>query len=102
MASPATITSIEAELEGVRSALRAKSAKQEELKSGLVKSLRFYHNSKTRHHAMVFVLDNGDTVHKDLRDNALEVLSSFRAAKQVAVWYDETKSVQQYVASFDY
>ena len=96
-----TIQMIEADLAATRTALTPAKAGEAELRSGFAKAVAFYHNSKTRHHALTFHLDNGDTVFKNLGDNALEVFRIFTAARKIAVWYDEKKLVQQFVLTHE-
>lgn len=93
------LNEIESELKNARTSLVKSS---EGLKAATVKSMRFYHSSRTRHHALIFKLDNGETVYKGLHDNALEVTRSFTTARQVTIWYDEQKIVQQYVLSYEF
>lgn len=99
MSESFSVEAIEAELKEARTHL---SPRLTELKSGVVKSSRFYHSSKTRHNALIFKLDNGETVYKDLRENALDVLRIFSTAKGVVVWYDDARIVQQFVVNYDY
>jgi len=99
MSEPFSVEAIEAELKETRTNLMPKLT---ELKSGIVKSVRFYHSSKTRHNALIFKLEGGETVYKDLRENALDVLRVFSTAKNVVVWYDEGRLVQQFVVNYDY
>lgn len=99
MSTPFSVEAIEAELKEARSSL---SPKVGEYKSSKVASLRFYHSSKTRHNALIFKLENGETVYKDLRENALDVLRLFATAKNIVVWYDEARIVQQFVVNYDY
>jgi hypothetical protein len=60
-----TIQTLETELKDARNAIAPKIGAGD-LKSGFAKSRRFDHNSKTRHHALVFKLENGETVYKEL------------------------------------
>lgn len=96
-----SIQDIEAELKKARSAI-APRVEGGAVRSSFANSMRFYHNSKTRHHALVFELENGDTAYKDLRDNALDVVKAFASAKKIAVWYDEAKIVQQFVLNYEF
>lgn len=96
-----TIKEIEADLGEAREAFSKKRASNE-LQSAIVKSVEFYHSSRTRHHALIFKLDGGKTVFKELGDNALDVLAAVTRAKNVAVWYDQTNTVQQFVLNHEF
>lgn len=99
MSEPFSVESIEAELKEARTALTPRLS---EYKSGVVQSMRFYHSSKTRHNALIFKLENGESVYKDLRDNAADVLRLLSTAKNVVVWYDDARLVQQFVANYTF
>lgn len=101
MARGLTMKIIQSELTAARTAIAPREGK-DDLKSGFAKTVRFYHNSRTRHNAVVFKLESGETVFRELKDNALDVMRAFAAADKVAVWYDKNKIVQQFVLSHDY
>lgn len=95
-----TIKEIEADLNQARDVF-AKRRASTDLEAGIVKSVEFYHSTRTRHHALIFKLDGGKTVFKELGDNALEVLAAVTRAKHVAVWYDQSNTVQQFVLNHE-
>ncbi|NLI78391.1 MAG: hypothetical protein GX442_18380 [Candidatus Riflebacteria bacterium] len=100
--SKINVTEIEKELEGAREAFKDRR-KSEEMQGGWLKTVRFYHNSKTRHNGILMTLDNGQTVYKEFKEaDWLNITATFTRVKNVAVWYDKNKIVQQFILSHDY
>jgi hypothetical protein len=73
------------------------------LTSATVKEIRFYHNSKTRHNGCIMHLEGGETVYKEFKEGDwLNILATFTRVKEVVVWYDQAKNVQQFVLNHIY
>lgn len=85
-----------------RKALKPESTPK--LMGATVKSAHFYHNSVSRHNAIVFTLEDGTEVFKALRETEdfMRTAGVFVSARAVTVWYDDNNVVQQFVLSHDF
>jgi hypothetical protein len=73
------------------------------LTGSIVKEVRFYHNSKTKHNAAIFHLEDGQTVYKEFKEGDwLNVVTTFTRVKELSVWYDKDKMVQQFILNHTY
>ena len=96
------IKEFEKELGTAREAFKGKR-EAGALTGASVKDVRFYHNSKTRHNACIFITESGETVYKEIKESDwLTVIATFTRAKELLVWYDENKMVQQFVLNHSY
>ncbi|MBF0406606.1 MAG: hypothetical protein HQM10_04585 [Candidatus Riflebacteria bacterium] len=96
------IEQIEHELATARDVMAPKR-KVEDMKASMVQSCRFYHNSKTKHNAITFILENGEVVYKEIKETDwLNVVATFTRVKELVVWYDKDKMVQQFVLNHNY
>ncbi|MBF0547948.1 MAG: hypothetical protein HQM08_26160 [Candidatus Riflebacteria bacterium] len=92
----------EKELEIAREVFKSKR-ETGQLTGARVLNVRFYHNSKTKHNAATFILDNNETVYKEFKETDwLNVVTTFTRVKNLIVWYDKDKMVQQFILDHQY
>ncbi len=68
---------------------------------GTVVEFVAYHNSKTRHDALLLKLEDGKEVVKILKPSDwLTAVHTFNNADTIFVWYDKNNLVQQFCLSY--
>ena len=101
MSEKPTVEMIESELQDAREAFKGR--RESTVTGAKVKSIRYYHNSKTRHNGAIFILENGKKAYKEYREtDFLNLVMAFGAAKDITVWHDEAGVVQQFVLNQDF
>ncbi|NLI78390.1 MAG: hypothetical protein GX442_18375 [Candidatus Riflebacteria bacterium] len=102
MAQNMKVSDLEKELDGARDAFKGKR-ETGPLTSSRAKNVRFYHNSKTRHNACLITTENNEVVYKEFKEGDwLNIVTSFTRAKDLVVWYDKDRMVQQFVLNHEY